>query len=86
MEDDCDFDHSTLSGRFTRNGITVDVEIYRVAGTNDPWRLEIVHEYGACTRWYTLFDTEQEAYQAFLAVVEAEDISFFNSGEPRTRH
>lgn len=86
MEDDCDFDHSQLSGQFKRNGITVEVEIYRIAGTNDPWRLEVVHEHGGCTRWYTHFATEREAYQAFLAVVETDGISFFGSVGTDARH
>ena len=86
MEDDCDFEHSRLSGRFARDDLTVEVEIYRSSGTNDPWRLEIVNENGGCTRWQARFATEDEAYQAFLEIVEADDISFFYSTGLVARH
>ncbi len=86
MEDDCDFEHSRLSGKFTRNGIRVEVEIYRNAGTNDTWRLEVVNENGGCIRWHVRFSSEEEAYQAFLAVVDQEGISFFFSASPEARH
>ena len=86
MEDDCDFDHSQLSGRFARNDLTVEVEIYRRAGTKDLWRLEIVNENGGCTRWHARFATEDEAYQAFLEIVEADNGSFFYSKGRGERH
>lgn len=85
-EGDCDFEHSPFSGRFSADGIAVEVEIYRISGTNDLWRLEVVSEYGRCTRWHTQFDTEEEAYQAFFKVVEANGMSFFDRVEPGTRH
>lgn len=86
MQDDCDFEHSQLSGRFTMDNITVEVEIYRIIDADEPWRLEVVNEYGRCTRWHERFATEWEAYQTFLAVVEADGISFFDGIEGRTRH
>ena len=36
MDEDREFEHSGMSGSFTRGGETVDVEIYRFAGTQDP--------------------------------------------------
>lgn len=86
MEDDCDFDHSPLSGRFTRDGITVEVEVYRSAGTQEPWRLEVVDQNGGCTRWQSVFATEQEALQAFIEVVEANGVASFSSAAPAVRH
>lgn len=86
MEDDCDFEHSLLSGRFSADGLVVEVEIYRISDRDDRWHLEVVSEYGRCTRWHSQFDTEEEAYQAFLRVVEADGLSFFDRVEPGTRH
>ncbi len=86
MEDDCDFEHSQLSGRFTYGKITVEVEIYRNAGTNDPWKLEIINENGECIRWYNCFDTENDAYQASLQSIEADSISILYSNGPGGRH
>jgi len=34
---DRELEHSPLSGLFTREGITVEVQIYRFAGTSDAW-------------------------------------------------
>ena len=49
-DEDCEFEHSPLSGPFTSNGHTVEVEIYCLAGTLQPWRMEVGHFFG-CTRW-----------------------------------
>ena len=86
MEDDCDFEHSPLSGEFTCGDITVDVEIYRTAGTRDGWRMEVVSISGGCTRWHERFDTEQDAYRAFLAMVEADGLASFGGAKPKLRH
>ncbi|SDA24986.1 hypothetical protein SAMN02799622_03526 [Methylobacterium sp. UNC378MF] len=84
--EDRDFEHSPLSGRFTRDGITVEVEIYRAAGTQDPWRLEVADQNGGCTRWHEWFAAEQEAFEAFVAVVEVDGIGSFASRGPELRH
>jgi hypothetical protein len=42
--DDHEFKHSPLSGTFCREGEAVSVEIYRYAGTQDPWRLSTTAE------------------------------------------
>jgi hypothetical protein len=62
MDDDRDFEHSPLSGSFSRDGETVDVEIYRYAGTQDPWQLVVIDlSSGGCTAWKEAFATDQEA-------------------------
>jgi hypothetical protein len=40
--DDHEYEHSLLSGTFSRDGESVSVEIYRLAGTQDPWRLGVI--------------------------------------------
>ncbi|WP_348270298.1 hypothetical protein [Methylobacterium sp. GXF4] len=76
-DDDCDYEHSSLSGSFTRDGETVDVEIYRFAGTQDPWRLAVVHMSGGNTEWQERFATEEDAYAAFLEVAEKSGLASF---------
>lgn len=86
MDDDREFEHSPLSGEFTRGDISVDVEIYRAAGTQDPWELEVVSLSGGCTRWHKRFLTEQDALQAFIMMVEADSIASLASAKPKLRH
>ncbi|MCJ2055945.1 hypothetical protein MKL09_05195 [Methylobacterium sp. J-048] len=76
-DDDREFEHSPLSGSFTRDDIEVDVEIYRFAGTQDPWQLAVVHMSSGSTEWLTPFATEQEAYRAFEEAVERDGIASF---------
>jgi hypothetical protein len=84
--DNCDFEHSTLSGEFTRDGVTVEVEIYRTAGSEELWRLEVVSISGGCTRWHQRFATEQEAFEAFIAMADADGIASFTQPVSQPRH
>ncbi|MDN3569817.1 hypothetical protein [Methylobacterium longum] len=87
MDDDRDFEHSPLSGSFSRGGETVDVEIYRDAGTQDPWQLVVVDlSSGRPTAWAQTFATDQEAYAAFTAMVEADGMAPFTGVAPPLRH
>jgi hypothetical protein len=77
-DEDRDFEHSDLSGTFSRDGESVDVEIYRYAGTQDPWQLVVISLSSAgCTAWQETFATDQEAYDAFTAVVDADGMAIF---------
>ncbi|KQS79949.1 hypothetical protein ASG32_24240 [Methylobacterium sp. Leaf361] len=88
MEDeDREFEHSPLSGSFSRDGEAVDVEIYRYAGTRDPWQLVVIDlSSGGCTAWQETFTTDQEAYEAFTATVEADGMASFAGVVPTVRH
>ena len=67
---------SPLSRTVTRDGITVDVQIYRLE--RDPhWALEVINEAGTSSVWDDLFDTDEKAYAAFQRVVEAEGMEVF---------
>lgn len=85
-DEDREFEHSALSGSFTRDGETVDVEIYRFAGTQDPWQLVVVHMSSGTTEWRERFRTEQEAYRAFLEVVERDGLASFGPAAGRVVH
>ncbi|GJE62516.1 hypothetical protein [Methylobacterium trifolii] len=82
-DEDCDFEHSPLSGWFTRNGVTFEVEIYRRAGTQDPWRLEIVYQSFGCIAWTERFATDQEAYRAVSEAVDGGRVSLLAEAQAR---
>lgn len=82
--EDREIEYSPLSGRVTHDGVTVDVKIYRFAGTDDPWQLEVVDPEGGSTVWNELFRTAKDAHRAFNHAVEEDGIASFLV--PRTAH
>lgn len=67
---------SPLSGTVTRDGISVDVQIYRLE--RDPhWALEVINEAGTSSVWDDLFDTDEKAYAAFQQAAEADGMETF---------
>jgi len=85
-DEDRNYEHSALSGSFSRDGETVDVEIYRFAGTQDRWQLAVVHMASGCTEWQERFATEQDAYRAFVETVERDGIVSFGAAISRVMH
>jgi hypothetical protein len=75
-DEEYEFESSPLSGVFTHDGHEVEVEIYRLAGTQDRWRMEVVH-FSGCTRWQDTFATDADAHAAFIAMVKAAGIESF---------
>ncbi|CAH1651767.1 conserved hypothetical protein [Hyphomicrobiales bacterium] len=69
MTDFPDIIRSPLSQSFTDDGVTVQVEIYRVEGT-EGWTLELVDEEGGSTVWQDSFATDTEAFAEFTDGVE----------------
>ncbi len=68
--------YSGLSGPITRDGIIVDVQIYRLE--HDPkWALEVINGEGTSTVWDDLFDSDDEAFAAFTATFEEEGMRAF---------
>jgi uncharacterized protein len=85
VTDDYEITHSPLEERITRNGISVDVLIYR--GENEAgWILEVVDHLGGSTVWDDPFPTDQAAYDEAIETIEAEGISTFVTAEARTVH
>ena len=76
MEDEYEIENSPLCRNETRDGHTVDIEIYRGAN-EDGWILEVVDEEGASTVWDERFPTDQEALEEALKTIEEEGISTF---------
>ena len=63
VDDDPEIERSPLSREFSLDGVTVNVEIYRLKGGDEGWSLEVVDHEWASTVWDDLFATDQEAYQ-----------------------
>jgi len=70
----------TLSKRITRDGVTVDVQIYRDKN-EEGWMLEVVDHVGGSTVWNNRFPTDVEAQQEAIATIEAEGIASFAAAE-----
>ena len=76
-------EHSELSGEFTEDGVTVLVDIFRPAGTNNDWRLEVITQEEDLIEWEEPFATDREAFDEFLATVARDGIrSFLENDEP----
>ncbi|MGF9691277.1 hypothetical protein AAIH46_00545 [Rhizobium sp. 0TCS1.26] len=80
-------EHSDFSGEFEDNGITVLVDIFRPAGTEDGWSLEVISQQEDVTTWEDTFSTDQEAWEEFLATAERDGIeSFLDDDEAVSTH
>jgi hypothetical protein len=63
---------SKHNGSFTRNGITVQVCIFRLEDTK--WTLEVVDEKGTSIVWDNEFETDDAAHAEFIRSVETEGL------------
>ena len=70
--DESDLIYSKHCQAVSRNGKTVEVEIYS-SGKND-WILEVVDEENNSTVWDDPFLTDDEAFQEFQRTLEEEGI------------
>ncbi|MDC8773443.1 hypothetical protein [Roseateles albus] len=73
-ESEPDFTNSPLSQTVTRNGVTVDVEIY--GDGHGGWILEIVDAENASHVWDEPFETEQQALTEAFRALDAEPLEF----------
>lgn len=79
---DCDPDIVTsgLSRAFIADGKKVDFRVYRFEHDRD-WMLEVVNDQGTLTVWDAPFDSDTDAFVAFILTVDSEGINAF-----RPRH
>jgi hypothetical protein len=69
-----EIESSPLCESVTRDGITVRVEIYRLAGRGEGWSLEVVDQKGGSTVWDGTFANDQDAQAEFYRTLESEGI------------
>lgn len=70
--DESDLIYSKHCQTVSRNGKTVEVEIY--SSGNKDWTLEVVDEENNSTVWDDQFLTDDEAFQEFQRTLEEEGI------------
>lgn len=70
---------SGLSGTQSRDGIVVEVNIFRLE-TDTQWSLEVVNENGTSIVWDDQFDDDDAAFKAFECVVAEEGMPAFLDG------
>ena len=75
-EDDAqDIELSERSSEVTHEGITVQVGIYRAAGSKDGWTLEVIDEDDNSLIWEDSFATDAEAWEEFERAVAEDGIA-----------
>jgi hypothetical protein len=72
--------HSPLCQKVTRDGITLDVQIYRLASGDGGWSLEVIDEEGTSIVWDDRFATDVAAYAEFQRTIDEEGFDAFLSG------
>ena len=72
---------SPLCGEFSRDGITVEVQICRLE-QQLKWTLEVVDAERNSIVWTEEFPTDQAAYDTFISDVEREGLAKVISGDP----
>lgn len=80
MYDENDLIYSSLQQKYTAEGKTVEVCIYRMPDSG--WTLEVVDQYNNSTVWDGEFNTDQEAFDLFLQEVREEGIEAMIGPEP----
>lgn len=76
---------SPLCREISEDGTKIQVDIYR--GENETgWILEVIDEENASTIWDDPFDTDREALDAVLEVIEKDGIRSFLEGDSESMH
>ena len=89
MQDEasCELEVSPLSCDITSCGVSVEVHIYRIAGRDGAWTLEVVTDNdGGSKVWEDKFPTDAAALQEFRRTLDEEGILALISDDTATRH
>lgn len=77
--------HSPLERRIARDGVSVEIHIYR--GEDEPgWLLEIVDHLGGSTVWDDTFPSDQAALAEALQAIDRDGIASFAENRPSLLH
>jgi hypothetical protein len=85
-DDKPEIEYSALCGSVARDGISVRVEIYRLAEGGEGWTLEVVDQEGASTVWDETFSHDKDAYAEFFRTLESDGIQSFAEQPPSRTH
>lgn len=83
-ESDPPVEHSSLERWLTLDHVTVHVRIYRVPTEDIGWTLEVMEPSSGSTRWPEAFESEGDAFGAFIEVVAEHGMQSFV--KKMTRH
>ncbi|WP_233506011.1 hypothetical protein [Rhodoferax lacus] len=78
MEDDIEIVYSPLQQRYTKDGHTLDIQIYKYEDDAD-WTLEVVADDGLSTVWNEGFPTDKAAFEQARWAIDAEGAEAFLS-------
>lgn len=85
--EDAKIETSPLSGLLTVDGVTVNVQIYRVADSNNRWMLQVIDEQNTSKVWDDTFASDRDAYAEFYRTHENDGVnSLVESPTLGTRH
>ena len=76
MDDDYEIINSPLETKITRDGITVEIFIYRGADETG-WLLEVRDHEGGSTVWDDRFETDRAAYDEAMRAIDEDGIRSF---------
>ena len=76
LQEEYEIENSRLSQKVSRDGMTVEILIYRDKDDSG-WMLEVVDQEGGSTVWDDFFRTEEEALAEALNTIETEGIACF---------
>lgn len=79
-ENDLPIIDSPLSRTVFHDGVTVEVNIFRV-GDDPLWALEVVNGAGTSIIWDDVFETDEAAFAAFARTVAIEGMATFLDDE-----
>lgn len=68
---------SERTGDYMRDGISIDIQIYRLE-EQDYWTLEVVDSEGGSTVWDDKFATDADAMDEVMRTIKDEGMKVFN--------
>lgn len=77
-----DLIESLLNQKYTKDGKSVEIEIYRMPDT--AWNVQVMDTFGNSTVWDDEFESDTDALQFVLAEIERDGIDEF-IGSPSDR-
>ena len=85
MDDEYEIVMSPLSQEISRDGMAVEVHIYR-GDDDDGWVLEVVDQEDASTIWDDRFPTDKAALEEVMRTIDKEGIASFLHEPPQELH
>ena len=79
IERDPNIVNSSMSRKIVEDGITFDVQIYKIEGT-DEWSLDVVTPDGTSVVWDDLFSDDEVAFEEAINTIRSEGALAFQNG------